>query len=457
MSSLRQRYGISAQAIEAGFLDLASLLDRSLRAGESYTARFAAETSDFVRFNRGRVRQPGSVEQRYLDIDLIAGERHATQALALTGEPAVDRERVAGAVSALRETLADVADDPHLLIATDVASSRDVRGGPLPPAEDIVAAVVAHADGLDLVGIYAGGPVYRGFANSFGQRNWHAVTTFHLEWSLFERTDKAVKSTLSGLAWAPEQFAIRMAEARERLAYLGRPAKTLPPGSYRAFLAPAAVAEIAGLLCWGGFSARALATRQSPLMRMHDVTDGAPRLAPMVNITEAPVDGVAPRFQGEGFARPTSTPLIRAGQLVGSLVSPRTAREFALAANGANASETPEALAMAGGALDSADALAELGEGLYISNLWYLNYSDRPAGRITGMTRFATFWVEAGRIVAPVDVLRFDDTVYRMLGTNLEALTRETELLLDSATYRERQLASMRLPGALLGSLQFTL
>ena len=25
---------------------------------------------------------------------------------------------------------------------------------------------------------------------------------------------------------------------------------------------------------------------------------------------------------------------------------------------------------------------------------WYLNYSDCPGGRVTGMTRFATLWVE---------------------------------------------------------------
>ena len=71
--------------------------------------------------------------------------------------------------------------------------------------------------------------------------------------------------------------------------------------------------------------------------------------------------------------------------------------------------------------------LAALGTGLYIGNLWYLNYSDRPAGRMTGMTRFATFWVEGGRIVAPVTPLRFDDTLYRMLGREphrLHALAR---------------------------------
>ena len=95
--------------------------------------------------------------------------------------------------------------------------------------------------------------------------------------------------------------------------------------------------------------------------------------------------------------------------------------------------------------------------GIYAGNLHYLNYSDRPAGRMTGMTRFATFWVENGKIVAPIDVLRFDDTLFRMLGANLEALTAETELLLASDSYHERALASMRLPGVLLSEMTFTL
>jgi predicted Zn-dependent protease len=138
-------------------------------------------------------------------------------------------------------------------------------------------------------------------------------------------------------------------------------------------------------------------------------------------------------------------------------VSPRTAREFELAANGANAHEMPEALAMAGGELPERDALAALDTGLAIGNLWYLNYSDRPACRMTGMTRFATFWVENGSIVAPVNVLRFDDTIYRMLGDKLEALTVERELMLESNTYGARMLTSTTLPGALLTEMQFTL
>ncbi len=94
---------------------------------------------------------------------------------------------------------------------------------------------------------------------------------------------------------------------------------------------------------------------------------------------------------------------------------------------------------------------------LYISNLWYLNFSDRTACRLTGMTRFASFWVEGGRIVAPVDVMRFDDSVFRLLGQELVGLTSERELLVNSDSYHQRNANSMRLPGAVVREMAFTL
>jgi predicted Zn-dependent protease len=112
---------------------------------------------------------------------------------------------------------------------------------------------------------------------------------------------------------------------------------------------------------------------------------------------------------------------------------------------------------MAPGTLEAKDVLDALGTGLWISNLWYLNFSDRPAGRITGMTRFATFWVEGGRVVAPVGPMRFDDSIFRILGASLVELTRARELLPDPSTYGERSTSSERLPGALLKALRFTL
>ena len=56
----------AAASMETYFSEVAALLDRSLEGGEIYLCRLGAERSDFVRFNRGRIRQPGSVQQCYL-------------------------------------------------------------------------------------------------------------------------------------------------------------------------------------------------------------------------------------------------------------------------------------------------------------------------------------------------------------------------------------------------------
>ena len=45
-------------SMETYFDELAASVDRMVRAGESYTLGFAAEDTDFVRMNRGKVRQP---------------------------------------------------------------------------------------------------------------------------------------------------------------------------------------------------------------------------------------------------------------------------------------------------------------------------------------------------------------------------------------------------------------
>ena len=149
--------------------------------------------------------------------------------------------------------------------------------------------------------------------------------------------------------------------------------------------------------------------------------------------------------------------LIDSGHYKDCLVSPRSAKEYDVATNGASAWEYPESAAMAGGDVPVDKVLERLDTGLYVGNLWYLNFSDRAACRTTGMTRFATFWVEGGEIVAPANVLRFDDTAYNLLGSNLIGLTDEVETMLDPATYEGRSSASYRLPGALVEDMAFTL
>lgn len=434
------------------FFGLADRLNGELGAGETLLCSLDAERSDFVRFNRGQVRQAGSVQQRFLSVRLVRERRQAAATLAIAGD-GEDLALARGVLARLRDELAQLPEDPWLLIAEDPVSTETVRRGRLAAPEELVQQVVAGADGRDLVGFLASGTIYRGFANSFGQRNWHEVDGFNLEWSLFLAGDKAVKTGYAGLDWEAATFQAKNEAAAGELALLALPPRTLEPGEYRAYLGPRALDELVGLLSWGGFSARARATKQSPLLRMeHGAT-----LSPKLTLIENTAEGVAPRFQHDGFVKPPSVTLIANGRLGDPLVSPRSAKEYGLETNAANARESPESLDMAAGDLEPSETLAALDTGLRVGNLWYLNFSDRPAGRITGMTRFATFWVEGGRIVAPVVPMRFDDTLYRMLGDNLVDLTRSPELLLDPSTYGERSTASARLPGALLRALKFTL
>jgi predicted Zn-dependent protease len=434
------------------FFALAERLTGAMSGNEIVLCYLSAERSDFVRFNKSRVRQAGAVEQIYLSIRLVSGRRQASATITLSNAPE-DAELALATLTRLRETVSQLPDDPWLLIADKPFSTDTVRRGRLPAAGQMIDDVVRESKQVDLAGFHAAGVSYRAFANSLGQRNWHEVDTFNMDWSLHLHADKAVKASYGGTHWDPGVFAGRLRDSVEKLQLLEAPARTLQPAAYRAYLAPDALGEVTGLLEWNAFSVRARKTRQSALMRM----DHGDMLSPKVSMIENVEAGVGPAFQADGFPKPASVTLIDHGRLAQSLVSPRSAKEYGIEANGASGAESPEALEMLPGGLAEEDVLRVLDTGLYIGNLWYLNFSDRAAGRITGMTRFGTFWVEGGRIVAPVNVLRFDDTIYRMLGEKLIDLTRTQDMLLSTWTYGERSTASSRLPGALLAEMRFTL
>ncbi|WP_374353513.1 TldD/PmbA family protein [Chitinimonas sp.] len=433
------------------FHRLADSVHAALHAGEGFTLWLAAETSDFVRFNHGKVRQAGQVRQCYITLRLLRGQRHLSETVSL-GCGADDAATVLRTLAQLRTLLDDVAEDPHLLLADAVHTTLHAAPSKLPDAGQMTADIVDAAAGCDLVGILASGPVCHGFANHHGQRNWHDTSSWNFDWSVYSHGDKAVKRGGAGFEWQPASLATAIAEARSQLALLGRPARSLAPGGYRAYFTPAALGEIVGMLNWGGFSEKQLRTKRSALLRL---AEGEASLDARIALHEDTLHGLAPGFQPEGFIKPERVDLITDGRLSGSLISPRTAKEYGLKAN--SGSEAPESLVMAGGELPMAEALSALGTGLYVSNLWYLNYSDRAAARMTGMTRFACFWVENGEIVAPLNVMRFDDSLYRMLGSELEALTRETEFLADAGSYGARSSSSQRLPGALLRDFRLVL
>ncbi|NJN39787.1 MAG: TldD/PmbA family protein, partial [Gammaproteobacteria bacterium] len=67
------------------FLALADRLLQETRADETLLLWLSGERSEFVRFNRGRVRQPGSVAQQFLTIRLVRARRQASATITIAG------------------------------------------------------------------------------------------------------------------------------------------------------------------------------------------------------------------------------------------------------------------------------------------------------------------------------------------------------------------------------------
>jgi len=437
------------------FYRLSDECKQMLKGDEFLSCYYEEEDSDFCRFNHGKIRQPGHVLQRDIDLRLASRGRQAKVKVALTGQFSDDRRRLAQAVEGLRLQVAAMpSEDPYLLYSQDVFSTEVIKENQLPSPDDAIAQCLNLAEGLDLVGIWASGVLRRGFSNSLGQRNWFETSNFNLDFSCYHSGDKAVKSGYAGFCWQEPVLAQKLSEVRSHLKVVERPTKAIEPGRYRVFLAPQAVSEIFSLLNWNSFSSKGQRTEQSSLRML---VQGERSLSPLVSVQENTAGGVAANFDPSGFTKPDAVDLIVAGKHAAGLVSARTAKEYGLTPTGASEDEQCESIDLAAGELAAASVLKELDTGIMLNNLWYLNFSDRQSCRITGMSRFASFWVENGQIVAPISVMRFDETFYRMFGDNLIGLTKEREFMPSSSTYFSRHTESQNLPGALVDQFTLTL
>ena len=438
--------------MQAYFYQLADSLTALARGTETILLYLQAEDSDFVRFTKGLIRQAGGVKQIDLSIDLVNGQKCASMSLSLQGNLDTDVAAAKAEIETLRAQLPALPEDPYILFNTDVQNSEHIAICTLPETADIIDTITETGKRFDMVGIYATGHIHRGFANSLGQRNFFSTAPYHLDWCFYAHGDKAVKNSLGGFEWSPAAFDAKVALSEQALAVVNAEPETIDPGDYRVYLSPSAVGELTDVMSWNGFSAQAHELKNTCVLPM--MLSGA-TLHESVTMRQNTADGIAPSFSPAGYILPNSVTLIDRGKLADPLVSPRTSAEFKLPVNAAG--ESPNSLELDAGTVPTDDVLSYLNEGVYCNTLWYLNFSDMPAGRITGMTRFATFWVENGQIAAPLNVMRFDETLGRALGDNLDALTAEREFMPSATTYEQRSTGSNHLPGAIINNFRFTL
>jgi predicted Zn-dependent protease len=440
--------------LEASFDLVLASLTQSLHADEQFTLRLQGEVSQFTRFNRAKVRQTGIVQDGSLQLKLISRQRSSSIEFPFTGEAEIDLPRAQAALESLRLEVPQLPIDPYLVLPTGSATSHEVHAGELLPDAEVVSNLLPVVNNLDFTGLYAAGMVMRGYADSSGQKHWFAAESYTLDYSLFTNTGQAVKGTLAGSHWDNLAYQLKIAESKTQLTRLEQPLKTIERGKYRTYLAPAATADLLGMLSWGGISEAALQQGRSCFGSLQR---GEQSLSARLTISENFQRGLVPRFNELGEIAPANLTLIDRGRLANTLVNSRTAKEYQKPANGANRGESLRSAEINVGELSPDRILATLDTGLYLSNLHYLNWSDRPTGRVTGMTRYACFWVEQGEIVAPISNLRFDESLYRCWGDNLIDLTNTLEFIPDVDTYGSRQLGGSWVPGLLIEDFTYTL
>ena len=440
--------------MEKLFQQLNKSIMAELREGEHLGLGYGGEQSNFTRINAAKVRQIGNVDESDLGFNLIFNGRRCTASISLCGDATEDLARALKELERLRAEVVQLPEDPYLVLPESTATSTSKKYGELPSPEDIPGKILPAMGNADLTGIWASGRIYQGNSNSAGGYHWFATDSFSLDYSLITPEEKMVKATYGGTHWDQNAYTDFLADSINKLELMSLPPKKIEPGNYRTYIASAGISDILSMFSWGGVSEAAIRQSESSLGKMRN--EGA-RLSELFTLTEDFSSGFAPRFNGNGEVAPEKTVLIEKGELVNTLVSSRTANEYGIESNFASEGESLRAPVMSVGTLAEADVLEALGTGVYLSNLHYLNWSDMIGGRITGMTRYACFWVEDGKIIAPIENMRFDDSIYNFLGENLEQVTDTNHVNPDVGTYDGRELNAIICPGILLKSFALTL
>ena len=417
------------------------------------TISLTGEKTLFSRLSKAKVRQVTNIHQAHIDFNFIKGNKVITFNMPFSagqGDMLVALKKLGQA----RDWIETLPDDPYLVRPKFYGVTKEEILNELPKNEEMMGTILDAAAGVDLAGVFSCGDIVRATINSEGQFHWFKTRNFYLDYSLYNSSQKAVKSLYAGSSWDTNELRRNIQDAQHKLSLMDRPSKKVERGEYRVYLAPSAVGELLGTLSWGGVS---MGAHQRGNGSLKDLWEKKKTLSPKFTLKEDFSLGLSPRFNEAGEVSPMDLMLIENGEYKNFLASTRTANEYKVESNFASDWESMRSPVVSTGDLSREDIYKEIGTGLYLSDLHYLNWSDRETARITGMTRYACFWIENGEIVAPIEDLRFDESYYSIFGDALERLTNFSEVSPATGSYFQRDVGGLKAPGLLLSKFKFTL
>lgn len=424
-----------------------------LQADEEASLSVHSEQSDFIRFNQSKVRQNTTVHQHELEVQYQKNQRSYKFKFNLTLNLETDLKKVENIFKQLRIELPQTDINSQFVPFVNNGQSETFKKSQRPDTAEIIEIICKTFADSDLAGLWCSGPLRRAAINSKGQFHYFETDYFFFDYSIYDGP-RAAKAFYSEENWNLSQFQQTAQQAKNTLSLLKKPTLKINPGQYKTYLGPMAVAEITSLFNWKALSRASYEQGFAPLKKL---VEQEILMSEKFNLSENLNLGFSTPFNRIGELSPSELPLIKNGKLENFLVSTATANEYKLKSNFADPAEYMRSPEIRAGALKESEILKQLGTGLYLSNLHYINWSDVQSARLTGMTRFACFWVENAEIVGPIQDLRFDDTLFNLFGKNLIDLTETQHVFTDTATYSQRSLGAMKVPGALLRCMNFTL
>ena len=229
----------------------------------------------------------------------------------------------------------------------------------------------------------------------------------------------------------------------------------IPIGDYEAIFTPTTVNTFTGFMGRLGFSARAYQDGYSCLMDKIGSQVFDEKLNLLDEGRSMETYNAMP-FDGDGLPKRSYT-LVEGGVPMNLCYDTYTARKDKTESTGHALPNTgrgyfsgfpmPTNMVMGPGDASVDEMIADTKRGIYITRLHYVNPIRRDKAVISGLTRDACWLIENGEIKHPIKVMRFTDSVLRVMGAIDAIGDRSTVSMLSGATLPAIKVAGFRFTG----------
>ncbi len=208
-----------------------------------------------------------------------------------------------------------------------------------------------------------------------------------------------------------------------KLSKMAQNPKVVEPGVYDALLSPAVMADLLNTVAMGT-SAFYVDSGLSPFIDKLGKRVSDEKLTICDDPTIEGNPGAVP-YDAEGTPSRKVT-IINKGVLETYLHNSSTAKKYGVESTGHAGLIVPSAhsVVVESGESREEDMIAELEEGIYITNTWYTRFQNYRTGEFSSLPRDAAFIVEGGELKYPIKAARISDSLIKVLHS-IKALSTE--------------------------------